>query len=190
MRKTREVLFTFQGAGGMQSCVTGYSICRRKTFSFFHSLRYTLINLLKAATPVSSSLTHLKRQTALNPTRIFSMDASKEKKNQSSPATDSSLSLGLKVKLKGKQAHTSSSLLMAVGQRGSYWRLWNPCNHHFVSPLPTRQQPLPFPHKWSSLWHVCSFKPLLGLSPPSGLHWEPGDICSLSSPLSISALIQ
>lgn len=49
---------------------------------FFHSLRYTLINLLKAATPVSSSLTHLKRQTALNPTRIFSMDASARKKKE------------------------------------------------------------------------------------------------------------
>lgn len=73
----------FLGAGGMQSCVTGYSIYGRKIFFllfFFCSLRYTLINLLKAATPVSSSLTHLKRQTALNPSRIFSMDAS-EKKN-------------------------------------------------------------------------------------------------------------
>lgn len=77
------MLFEFQGAGGMQSCVTGYSIYERRIF--FHSLRYTLINLLKAATPVSSSLTHLKRQTALNPTRIFSMDAS-EKKNKICPA--------------------------------------------------------------------------------------------------------
>lgn len=76
-----------------------------RVFPFFHSLRYTLINLLKAATPVSSSLTHLKRQTALKPTRIFSMDASKGgKKKQSSPATDSSLSPGLKMKLKGRQA--------------------------------------------------------------------------------------
>lgn len=62
----------------MQSCVTGYSIYGGKIF-FFPSLRYTLINLLKAATPVSSSLTHLKKQTALNPTRIFSMDASEKK---------------------------------------------------------------------------------------------------------------
>lgn len=31
----REVLSAFQGAGGMQSCVTGYSICGRKGFSFF-----------------------------------------------------------------------------------------------------------------------------------------------------------
>lgn len=161
-----------------------------RLFPFFHSLRYTLINLLKAATPVSSSLTHLKRQTALNPTRIFSMDASKGKKNQPSPATDSSLSPGLKVKLKGRQAHTLSSLLMAVGQIGSYWWLWNPCNHHFVCPLPIRQQPLPFPRKWSSLWHVWSCKPSRGLSPPSGLHCELGDICFLSSPLSIWALIQ
>lgn len=53
-----------------------------RIFPFFHSLRYTLINLLKAATPVSSSLTHLKRQTALNPTRIFSVDASKGKKKK------------------------------------------------------------------------------------------------------------
>lgn len=43
---------------------------------FLHSLRYTLINLLKPARPVSSGLTHPKRQAALNPTRIFSMDAS------------------------------------------------------------------------------------------------------------------
>lgn len=42
---------------------------------FLHSLRYTLINLLKPARPVSSTLTHQKRQAALNPTRIFSMDA-------------------------------------------------------------------------------------------------------------------
>lgn len=43
---------------------------------FLHSLRYTLINLLKPARPVSSTLTHQKSQAALNPTRIFSMDAS------------------------------------------------------------------------------------------------------------------
>lgn len=43
---------------------------------FLHSLRYTLINLLKPARPVSSSLTHQKSQAALNPTGIFSMDAS------------------------------------------------------------------------------------------------------------------
>lgn len=42
---------------------------------FLHSLRYTLINLLKPARPVSSTLTHQKRQAALNPTRIFSMNA-------------------------------------------------------------------------------------------------------------------
>lgn len=78
------MLFAFQGAGGMQSCVTGYSMYGR-FFFFFHSLRYTLINLLKAATPVSSSLTHLKRQTALNPTRIFSMDAN-EKNRKICPA--------------------------------------------------------------------------------------------------------
>lgn len=54
-------------------------------FFFLHSLRYTLINLLKAAMPVSSSLTHLKRQTALNPTRIFSMDASRKKKKSVQP---------------------------------------------------------------------------------------------------------
>lgn len=122
---------------------------------FFHSLRYTLINLLKAATPVSSSLTHLKRQTALNPTRIFSMDASarkkkKKEKNRSSPATDSFLSQGLKMKRKERQAHSSSFLLMAVGQRGSCRGVMKPrliglllsiaCMH----PLPTRQQPRPF----------------------------------------------
>lgn len=38
---------------------------------FLHSLRYTLINLLKPARPVSNTLTHQKSQTALNPTRIF-----------------------------------------------------------------------------------------------------------------------
>lgn len=47
---------------------------------FLHSLRYTLINLLKPARPVSSTLTHQekkrKSQAAQNPTRIFSMDAS------------------------------------------------------------------------------------------------------------------
>lgn len=88
-------------------------------FSFFHSLGYTLINLLKAATPVSSSLTHLKRQTALNPTRIFSMDASEKNKNWSRPPNDSFLSQGLKMKRKGRQAHSSSFLLIVVGQRGT-----------------------------------------------------------------------
>lgn len=63
----------------MQSCVS-LDIASVEERFFFHSLRYTLINLLKAATPVSSSLTHLKRQTALNPTRIFSMDAGRKKK--------------------------------------------------------------------------------------------------------------
>ena len=43
---------------------------------FLHSLRYTLINLLKPARPVSSSLTHQKSRAAQNVTRIFSMDAS------------------------------------------------------------------------------------------------------------------
>lgn len=43
---------------------------------FLHSLCYTLINLLKPARPVSSTLTHQKSQAALNPTRIFFMDAS------------------------------------------------------------------------------------------------------------------
>lgn len=43
---------------------------------FLHRLRYTLINLLKPARPVSSTLTHQKSQAFLNPTGIFSMDAS------------------------------------------------------------------------------------------------------------------
>ncbi len=45
---------------------------------FLHSLRYTLINLLKPARPVSSTLTHQKSQATLNPARIFSMDASRK----------------------------------------------------------------------------------------------------------------
>lgn len=57
---------------------------------FLHSLRYTLINLLKPARPVSSTLTHQKSQAALNPTRIFSMNASG--KSLSSPTADSFLS--------------------------------------------------------------------------------------------------
>ena len=42
---------------------------------FLHSLCYTLINLLKPARPVSCALIHQKSHAALNPTRIFSMDA-------------------------------------------------------------------------------------------------------------------
>lgn len=34
-KEMQEVLFTFQGAGAMQSCVTGYSIYGRKIFFFF-----------------------------------------------------------------------------------------------------------------------------------------------------------
>lgn len=73
-----------------------------RLFPFFHSLRYTLINLLKAATPVSSSLTHLKRQTALNPTRIFSMDASKGKKKSVQPSNWQLSVTGFKSEGKGK----------------------------------------------------------------------------------------
>lgn len=64
--------------------------------------------------------------------------------------TDSFLSQGLKMKRKGRQAHSSSFLLMVVGQRvavaGGYEAplivllLSIACMH----PLPTRQQPRPF----------------------------------------------
>lgn len=65
---------TFQGLAGICKAVSVDIASMEERF--LHTLCYTLINLLKPAMPVSSTLTHQKSQAALNPTRIFSMDAS------------------------------------------------------------------------------------------------------------------
>lgn len=95
------------------------------------------------------------------------------------------------MKRKGRQAYSSSFLLMVVGQRGSCRGLWSPSNRvvsfyclHASAAHQTKA--ISFPNKWSSLWWVWSLKHFLGLCPPSGLYCEPGSIRFLSSPLAVS----
>lgn len=73
---------------------------------FLRSLRYTLINLLKPARPVSSSPTQEKSQAALNPSGIFFLDASG--KSSPSLATTDSFPAGGGGCTKRRQTHTSS----------------------------------------------------------------------------------
>lgn len=81
---------TFRGGGGghLLVCKAVSVDIASMEERFLRSLRYTLINLLKPARPVSSSPTQEKSQAALNPSGIFFLDAS-GKSSPSLATTDS-----------------------------------------------------------------------------------------------------
>lgn len=126
---------------------------------FLHSLCYTLINLLKPARPVSSTLTHQKNQAVLNPTRIYSLDVS----GKSLQPHRWQLSVSVQKCIKQRQTYT---LLIS---HGGYWVGWQIAQRFHEAPGTVRMLvyiAFQHPHSiadtsrantWSNLWSVAFF---------------------------------
>lgn len=157
--KMRVVLCTFQGLCKAVS-VDIASMEER----FLHSLRYTLINLLKPSRPVSSTLTHQKSQAALNPTRIFSMDASgKSLRLHSWHLSVRVCRNAYKVQT---NIHLIISLLMDVSWGGSCHKgSWNPSNNRVVCCYCLSASSAYWivgtsvANRWGNSWSVVFFQP-------------------------------
>lgn len=96
------------------------------------------------------------------------------------------------MKRKERQAHSSSFLLMAAGQRGSCRGGYEAPSNRLVAfdclhaSSAHQTTAASFPNRSRSLLLVWSFSIFLGRRPSAGLYYEAGDIHFLSSPLLVS----